>query len=227
MRRDQPLHLTQTTVLIDFDGTISREDVNLHLLERFAGEGWEDLDRRYETAEIGSRQYVTELWKLLPADLTRLQRAADEIPLDPELGELARFLDQRGAEVIVVSDGLGFYVEPRCAPYGLKVVTNTVESGHALFPYADPTCPCGLCGTCKPAQVRAIRAKGRSCVLVGDGTSDRFAAAEADLVFAKDRLVDWCQSAGLPFVPFDNLGDVERALRRLDGRAIPLDDLQS
>ena len=42
------------------------------------------------------------------------------------------------------------------------------------------------------------------------------AAAEADLVFAKDRLVDWCRLDGLPFVPFGNLDEVEQTLRRLD-----------
>jgi len=47
---------------------------------------------------------------------------------------------------------------------------------------------------------------------VGGGQSDRFAAHYADVVFAKERLVDICQDAGIDFVPWTTFGDVQQAL---------------
>jgi 2-hydroxy-3-keto-5-methylthiopentenyl-1-phosphate phosphatase len=49
-------------------------------------------------------------------------------------------------------------------------------------------------------------------VLVGDGTSDRKAAALADIVFAKDGLARWCAQFAVPFSPFACLDDVRTAL---------------
>jgi 2-hydroxy-3-keto-5-methylthiopentenyl-1-phosphate phosphatase len=202
-------------VFLDFDGTISREDVGTYVLERVASGRFEAIDARYERGEIGSRQCIRELWPLLRVERSRLDELADEVPLDPGLGPLVGFVRRNGGEVVVVSDGLGFYVARRCAPFGVPVFTNGVVDGRPQFPHADRGCPCGLCGTCKPARFRGARRRGRSCVFVGDGTSDRFAAAEADVVFAKDRLVDWCRAEGLDFEPFHDLCEVEAGLRRL------------
>ena len=49
-------------------------------------------------------------------------------------------------------------------------------------------------------------------MLIGDGTSDRHAALVADVVFAKDSLAAWCDSAGVTYTPFDGLDDVRRVL---------------
>jgi hypothetical protein len=43
---------------------------------------------------------------------------------------------------------------------------------------------------------------------VGDGTSDRFAAAHADVIFAKGRLASLCAAEGWPSRPWQRLVDV-------------------
>ncbi len=55
------------------------------------------------------------------------------------------------------------------------------------FPYGHPAC--FVCGTCKRERVRAHEADGRVVVFIGDGSSDRYAAHHADIVWAKDRLL--------------------------------------
>lgn len=207
------------SVFIDFDGTISRDDVGIHLLERFAAGRYEAIDARYEEGTIGSRQYVSELWGVLAGiDRDELLRAAREVPLDPGFGPLLAFLDASGAEVTVISDGLGFYVHDLLAGHCVAVRAGQVDAMDRFeFPFADPGCPCGLCGTCKPSPLRDARARGRRTAVVGDGTSDRFAAAEAELVFAKGRLVDWCTRGSIPYLAFEGLDDVLVALRELAG----------
>ena len=50
--------------------------------------------------------------------------------------------------------------------------------------------------------------EGSAIVFVGDGLSDRYAAAAADLVFAKDRLAEYCVAQNIAHVPFTDLLDV-------------------
>ena len=116
--------------------------------------------------------------------------------------------------VTVVSDGFGFYVRPVCAPLGLDVLTNDVDftTGDLRFPHEDRCCPCASCGVCKQAPIKDAKYEGFTTALVGDGISDRKAAALADVVFAKGPLARWCRLAGVPVVEFDTLADVREAL---------------
>jgi 2-hydroxy-3-keto-5-methylthiopentenyl-1-phosphate phosphatase len=51
-------------------------------------------------------------------------------------------------------------------------------------------------------------------VFVGDGFSDRAAAHAADLLFAKDKLADYCVESNLPFEPFSTFDDIRAYLER-------------
>lgn len=202
-------------MFVDFDGTISTTDIGTYLLQRLVPGQWEEIDQRYEQGAIGSREYVRELFLLLPTDQALLQAIANEVPLDPTFGSLVAFLRLNGAEVTVVSDGLGFYVSRRCAEFNVPVLSCELADGVPVFRHADPSCSCGACGTCKVRPVRQAQQRGRSAIVIGDGTSDRFAAQVADMVFAKDRLAEWCQAWGIEFRAFQSLSDIERAVRDL------------
>jgi 2,3-diketo-5-methylthio-1-phosphopentane phosphatase len=208
------LDLTRTSVFLDFDGTISVRDVGLHVLERVASDGWWELHEQYERGEIGSRECMFDQWALVDAPEHEVRRVAAEVPLDPGFEPLLRELRAHGAEVVVVSDGFGFYVHDACAPYDVEVLTNAVDfgSGGLLFPHEDRCCPCSTCGVCKQAPIKDARYRGQTAVLVGDGASDRKAALLADVVFAKDSLASWCAAFAVPALPFDTLADVHRAL---------------
>ncbi len=69
-----------------------------------------------------------------------------------------------------------------------------------------PTCL--VCGTCKRERVRVHRAAGRAVVVVGDGTTDRYMAHEADVAFAKGKLLAWGRATGRAFVPWSDFADV-------------------
>ena len=141
-------------------------------------------------------------------------RARAEVALDSGFQPLVRDLRAAGADVVVVSDGFGFYVDQACAGLDLQVLTNAVDfaAGELLFPHEDRCCPCSTCGVCKQAPIKDARYHGRTTVLVGDGVSDRKAALLADVVFAKGVLADWCEAVGVDCTRFDTLDDVRRAL---------------
>jgi 2-hydroxy-3-keto-5-methylthiopentenyl-1-phosphate phosphatase len=54
----------------------------------------------------------------------------------------------------------------------------------------------------------ALNPAGAPSIFVGDGLSDRYAAACADVVFAKDKLATFCAEQGIAFHPYETLADV-------------------
>lgn len=213
-------------VLVDYDGTISRRDIGSLLLDRHAADraALARYDAAYDAGTIGSAELL--LWDLtvLPDGPETLRAEAAAVPQDAGIVDLVRVVRARGGLVEVVSDGLGFYIEENLGRLGLTdlpVATNGNElrgPAGASFPYGEPSC--GWCGTCKRGRVLAHRAAGRLVILVGDGTSDRFAAHHADLVLATGRLADWCAAHGRPVVRWSDLGEVATWLEQAwaDGR---------
>lgn len=210
------LDLARTSVFLDFDGTISVADVDVHLLGRFAHPDWRVVDAEYARGEIGSRVCLLDCWDLMPHDEARLRAAAREVAIDPDAKGLVDDLRAAGAEVTVVSDGFGFRAAEVAADLGVPVLTNAVDwaTGRLEFPHEDRCCACTSCGVCKQAPIKDAHHAGRTSVLVGDGVSDVKAALLADVVFAKGALLAWCARQGVAHTPFATLADVRAALVR-------------
>ena len=210
------MELASCSVFLDFDGTITVADTGVHLLQRLGADGWRAIDELYAAGAIGSRECLEREWALLPKDEAVLRTAVAEVELDPGLEPLLECLRAGGAEVVVVSDGFGFYAQEVCARMSLPLVTNVVDwaRGRLEFPNLDRCCACSSCGTCKQAPIKEARRRGRTAVFVGDGVSDRKAALLADVLFAKGPLAEWCELAGVEHRPFDSLAEVHAALCR-------------
>lgn len=215
MWRMLSLDLSSTTVFLDFDGTVTQHDSCVHLLNRTASDLWRTVEDLYVSGAIGSRECLQRQWDLIPnRDEQELRRIVREVPLDPGFPALIEALRTTGAEIVVLSDGYGFYAEEICEDQGLALISNHIDwqKWSVTFPAISASCDCPGCGTCKPAAIRAAKRGGRTTVLVGDGASDRRGAAVADQVFAKADLAEWCRTAPLEYHPFVSLADVMTAL---------------
>ena len=187
------------------------------------------LDALYDAGQLGSRELMMWDMDVLPRDAELLTREAAQMAQDDAFPSFVAGVRGRGAHVEVVSDGFGFYVSSNLAALGVGDIfvatnENRVGEGRAgmSFPFGHPTC--FVCGTCKRERVRLHQASGRVVVFIGDGTSDRYAAAHADMVFAKGSLARFCASEGWPFLPWDSFIDVNAEVARAfdDGR-LPID----
>jgi 2,3-diketo-5-methylthio-1-phosphopentane phosphatase len=208
------LDLADTAVFVDFDGTVSEADTGVHLLERLASDEWREVDRAYLSGEIGSREALLDLWDLLPNDERLLRDVAREVPIDPAAAPLLAALRAAGAEVTIVSDGFGLRAGEVAAELDVPLLTNAPDfaTGRLEFPHEDRCCACSSCGTCKQAPIKDAKHRGRTTVMIGDGTSDYKAALLADVVFAKGPLATWCERNGVPFHRFERLADVQAVL---------------
>jgi 2-hydroxy-3-keto-5-methylthiopentenyl-1-phosphate phosphatase len=64
-----------------------------------------------------------------------------------------------------------------------------------------------------------LRGDAPLAIFVGDGLSDRHAAATGAVLFAKSALARFCADASIPFVAYEKLADVADGLERLLGSA--------
>ena len=224
-----PADRAPISVLIDYDGTVSRLDVGTELL---SGHALVDAavvaakEADYDAGRAGSRELMQWDMEVLPRDGELLRSVVAAIPQDETFVPFVAAVREAGAAVEIVSDGLGFYVASNLARLdsalaGLPVATNDNDvdgDGRLTFPYGHPAC--FVCGTCKRERVRAHEAGGRVVVFIGDGQSDRYAAHHADIVWAKDALLAWGRATGRDFVEWDRFAEIEAWLRAAlaDGR---------
>ena len=203
------------SVLVDYDGTISRLDIGDLLLDHHVTDraALARLDAAYDAGTIGSRDLLRWDMDVLPDPPDGLIAEAAAVPQDAGFVTLVETIRAHGGSVEIVSDGLGFYIEGNIARLGLLDVPVATNRNRLLgggagvdFPYGHPDCL--VCGTCKRERVRAHQAAGRVVVFVGDGPSDRYATHHADVAFATGRLLGWCRSTGHPAIAWTELAEV-------------------
>lgn len=213
--------------LCDFDGTISPTDIGAALVERFSTAQDPGLLADWLAGRLGHRELTARQCAGLHVSREDALAFTRTFRLDPRFAAFAREALGRGDAVMVVSEGLDFYVQDHLSLAGLGqlpwAANEAVFEGarvSARFPHADPACE--ACGNCKAQHVRRYRGRGFHTVLVGDGTSDRHGAQAADSVLARGDLAAWCREEQLAHVPFEHFGDVAEFSRRLEQGAVPV-----
>ena len=212
--------MSHWTILCDFDGTISVEDITDSLLERFGRPGWQALEQAWKRGEIGSRDCMAQQVGLLEASDAELDAHLDGMMIDRAFPAFVAATRDAGVPLTVLSDGLDYAIRRVLGQHGLDdlpIVANRLEvvgeSGWRLdFPHGRPNC---RSGNCKCASAGDAHAERKRVLLIGDGTSDFCVAGEADLVFAKHRLIEHCRSAGIPYVPITGFADALELLPTL------------
>ena len=210
----------------DFDGTVALEDVGDRLFQTLAYDSWKEPVERWKRGEISSRECLEIECSGVRVSPREMEEFLRHFELDPTFPDFVRCCREEGIPLYILSDGLDFYIRYLLERYGLEDIpffSNRLcfSDGRLVpeFPYFTPSC--GMCGNCKVAHIRRLRRKGDLVVHIGDGLSDRFAAEEADVVFAKGELLEYCRNTGLSCRPFRDFRDVREALPELKGREVP------
>jgi 2-hydroxy-3-keto-5-methylthiopentenyl-1-phosphate phosphatase len=215
------------TILCDFDGTISVEDVIDSLLDRFGRPGWEVLEQDWRAGRIGSRECMSGQVALLRMTRDELDEHLREMWIDHAFPGFVARVRELGVPIRVVSDGLDVAIHQILGRYNLD---DLPLAANHLSP-ATPPCEWQLTspfqadgcrsGTCKCACVAQARASTSKVLLIGDGASDFCAADRVDFVFAKHRLIEHCRAAGIDYVPITGFEDALEFLPKLlDGSLI-------
>jgi len=213
---------------IDFDGTLVEPNVAIILVEEFAHNGKvvaHEIDEELHAGRITLRQAWERQVALLPADRMdeMAQWAVRNTPFRAGADALLALLARHRVPTSIVSGGLDFYIDPilRHAGIDLPVFSDVLRvepAGSLRLSHPHGHATCRLCGICKAQTVQAAGTDGRRSVFAGDGSTDKYAAEVADIVFARRRLKGYCETSGIPHYAFEEFGPVTDQLRRwLDG----------
>jgi 2,3-diketo-5-methylthio-1-phosphopentane phosphatase len=218
-------------VFTDFDGTITQLDVTDEILAQLAHPSWQEVEQAWTRGLIGSRECLERQIALVDASAEELDALLDAVPVDPTFAAFYRFTRQRGIPLYVLSEGFDYWIERILKRAGVNgpVRNGTHMFSSALrlegrrlipsFPHSAEPCEHG-CATCKAALIRRLGKGKHPVIFVGDGLSDRFAVAEADVVFAKRQLLAYCREHGKACHRFDTFAEVEQGVVRLLGGAL-------
>jgi 2,3-diketo-5-methylthio-1-phosphopentane phosphatase len=208
-------------VVCDFDGTIAINDVGNLLFQTYTAGGWRAPVTAWRQGTISSRECLARecaVARVTPADLTMF---ASSQPLEPSFATLAEYCATTGVPLVVVSDGLDFYIEMILQRHGhtrIPVYANhlTFVNGALVPEFPWHAHGCGRCGNCKRYHVQRYQAAGAQVLYVGDGLSDRCGGRGADILFAKNELAHFCQQSGIAYRPFHTFKEIITCLE-LDG----------
>lgn len=200
-------------VACDFDGTITQQDLGLATMERFADGDWWAIETRWRRGEISSMECLQEQFGMVSAAEPELRAFYEEVPVDPAFPAFAEACCDAGVGLVVLSDGLDFYIKIVLARLGLGGVPYfanrlVFDRGRLVIEFPHRAADCDMCGNCKRDHVRRLGREYHTVAFVGDGHSDRCVVRHASRVFAKSHLREYCLRERVPFTPFESFADL-------------------
>lgn len=216
----------QFKIFIDFDGTITKNDVGEEIFRKFVDE--EVVNRIVDdllTDQISSRECWEELCKSVSAlDKIEFDKFILSQEVEPTLYKFLDFCSRNNFPVFVLSDGFDYYIEKilnRENLTHLKVFSNKLalnDEGKLIpsFPYYNADCKSSA--NCKRNHIIENSGDEDYTVFIGDGISDNDAIQYVDFIFAKDDLLKFCEFQRITYFPFKNFDDVIIRLTELSSR---------
>lgn len=215
-------------LFVDFDGTVTEEDIGDSIFERFLHpdlleKGWHrEIIDEWKAGKVSSFECLRRECANTQVTREELDSHLDQYTLTPGFTETVKYCHSHRIPLTILSDGMDYYIEYLLAKFGISDIEY--KANHmfftngaigADFPYADMGC--GRCGNCKRRHMETMRKDGETVVYIGDGYSDRYAIRDADVVFARGDLVEYCKKNGLEYRPFNDFYAILSYLENGDG----------
>ncbi|KOS67815.1 2-hydroxy-3-keto-5-methylthiopentenyl-1-phosphate phosphatase [Lysinibacillus contaminans] len=213
--------MTKPIIFCDFDGTITESDNILRILNEFAPPEAERVKDDILAQRISIVEGVTEIFSMIPsskkADI--IEFILEDAVIREGFKEFMNFVKDEQIPFYIVSGGIDFFLEPLVDPYGpydgiycntADFSVNTIQLG---FPHkCDAKCQSKGCGCCKPSVIRTLAQDHQMTIIIGDSITDLQAAKVADLVIARDFLIEKCEELAIPYEPFKTFIDVKNII---------------
>jgi 2-hydroxy-3-keto-5-methylthiopentenyl-1-phosphate phosphatase len=203
-------------LFIDFDGTITKEDVGESIFRNFGDKNKvANIIDDLLSDRISAKQSWIELCNSVDkVDVNSLNEFIYKMEVDPGMHKLVNFCGQHGIQVLVLSDGFDYYIDMIFAREnltGLKYFSNHLEisSQNKLipeFPFED--IQSRNTANCKKNHIINNSSDEDITMYIGDGNSDKDPALYCDFIFAKRSLLKYCEKERVSFFPYKTFDDV-------------------
>jgi 2-hydroxy-3-keto-5-methylthiopentenyl-1-phosphate phosphatase len=210
--------LSARTLVVDFDGTITEQDLLDTIAQTFGDEDvYREVDEGLDDDSLTLNEVIRREFEPVRAPLGEVRDwVLENVRVRPGFRELVDLARARDWRFVIVSSGFRELIEPVLEREGLgdlELLSNTVDpdpSGWKVqFRVSEA---CEVCGQPCKRSTAEVLADGTELVYVGDGYSDRCAAELADVVFARRGLASYLEERGVPFERFEDFHSVARSL---------------
>jgi 2-hydroxy-3-keto-5-methylthiopentenyl-1-phosphate phosphatase len=202
---------------VDFDGTVTIDDVGYNFFKRFANGKAEPIVQQYRRGEVSAiecLQAECDIYNEYPASANEVKDFINDQKICSGFLEFVQFCQAKGIKVTILSAGFDFYIRPILNNIGLAdielLATPTIIKQGRIYPefirYDKKVC--SRCADCKGQRIKELLNKGAIAVFIGDGHSDSHGAEQADIVFAKSFLAEHLEIHNKDYFPYDNFFDI-------------------
>lgn len=209
-------------IFVDFDGTITRQDVGEAMFLRFGDKKKaEAIIQDWINNKINAKESWQQLCDTIENfDTKEFDQFLQLIGIDETFNRFIDYCESNGFEIKVLSDGLDYYINRILARENLSslsVFSNRLEFENEklipVFPHTDEECD--RCANCKRNHILNYSADEEFSIYIGDGWSDVCPAQYCDFIFAKNSLLKYCEVNRITYFPFSNFDDVIAKLEML------------
>ncbi len=213
----------KTAVQLDFDGTVTEEDVSFLLLDTFVGGDWRKYLDKYSHGDISVGAFNKIVFGMMKADkktLTDFVLSSPRVKVRPGLKEFTDYCKNKRIKIIIVSNGLTFYIKALLKKMGVSgleihAAENIFFPGGMKVRYLGPDGKEIEVGF-KEAYTDMLCKMGYQVIYVGNGTSDIYPSRKAQYVCATADLLEKCRAEKLKCHPFNDFFDIVKILETLE-----------
>ncbi|MEH7123918.1 2-hydroxy-3-keto-5-methylthiopentenyl-1-phosphate phosphatase [Bacillus sp. JJ1532] len=203
-------------IFCDFDGTITNKDNIVNIMREFAPPEWDAIKDDILGQKVSIQEGVGKLFSLLPSSKKEeiISFVLKDAVIREGFAEFVQFTREANIPLYIVSGGIDFFVHPVLEAFGPfeKIYCNEAdfsgENIRIVFPHeCDDDCSNKGCGCCKPSIIRNLASGENTSIVIGDSITDLEAAKLADVVIARDYLIEKCKELNIPYEPFERFQD--------------------
>ncbi len=210
-------------IFVDFDGTITTEDVGDAIFRKFGDKP--KVDAIIEDL-LSNRLPAKDCWIALCASIDRINKEELDdfigtFSIDAAFKMFLEFCRESRHDLFILSDGFDYYIEKifkKDGIQGVNIYSNhlTINSDKKLipsFPYFDSEFLTSA--NCKRNHIMNNSSDDDYTFYIGDGNSDKDTAEYCDFIFAKNDLLKFCEKERITYFPFHNFSEITGRLKEL------------
>ena len=209
----------KTVIQLDFDGTVTTEDVGFLLLDKFVDGEWRKYLDAYNTDRMSLGAFSKKVFGMIKVDkktLTDFVLNSDRVKVRLGFREFLDYCKNSGIEVVIVSNGLTFYIvtvleKSNIDGLDIHAAENVFSSDGMKVRYLSPDGK-ELDAGFKEAYTDFLCQKGYRVIYIGDGNSDIYSSRKAKYLLATSKLLQRCREENHKCYPFNDFSDVIKAL---------------
>ena len=201
----------------DFDGTISHKDFFDCVVEKLLNDNALDAWRKYLSGEKTHFDALKEIFSKIRISENDFYNFILNLGVDRKFFKVCDLCKKSGIPIYICSGGCDYYIRVMIGKeidnYDIKLITNYSFYSSAMglvmrrLPKTEKYYDYDV-GVSKAAVVEDVKSQGYKVIYCGDGRPDFEAAKEADTVFARSVLLEFCKKDGVVTEKFDDFDDV-------------------